>query len=317
MSRGVLTAPCGGAQLRSWAAALDGLPREAQREVLESIPLAEPVRERIASAWAARVARGRPRAEAAEYAEYLEARSRFNAARADMVNANLRLVMMMAQHYRGTSMTELDLIQEGTFGLMRAIELFDPRRGLRFSTYATHWIRQAITRGLANQDRLIRLPVHKVTQLSRLHRISSTLGVELERPPTAEEVAARMESTPHEVEALWRTKTSVVAFDGPWGDNDDLTIGERLCTAETVDLGARIAADEARARVSSWLAHLSPRERQVVRERFGLDGVEVRSLRECGESWGISHERVRQIEVQALEKLRGHVDPADLADLLA
>jgi RNA polymerase primary sigma factor len=231
-----------------------------------------------------------------------------------MVDGNLRLVVAVARRYRGSSMTMLDLIQEGNLGLIRAVDGYDPRRGYRFSTYATWWIRQSMGRALANKDRTIRIPVHRADKLRRMSRLHDRMTRELGRAPTMAELAEGMQSTAQEIRALRSDAPEVTSLSAPLGEGQ-ATLEDVISLAVDWDLDGRLTEAEARARVDRLLARLNLREQQVMRDRFGLDGTAL-TLRECGQRWGVTHERVRQIEVEALVKLRQYIAPPEVNDLL-
>ena len=242
-------------------------------------------------------------AEEVELAKRIERGDR--AAKDRMINSNLRLVVSIAKRYQGHGLSLLDLIQEGIIGLIRAVEKYDYRRGFKFSTYATWWIRQAVQRGVANKSRTIRIPVHIVEREQKIARAERTLAPRLARPPTDEEIAEEAKLPLKHVREVREAARAVTSLDRPVGDEGDAAFGDLLAT-EQADVQEEVEVSLREESLRRALRDLSERERRVLELRYGLAGDEPRSLEAIGKVLGVTRERVRQIESDALENLALH-----------
>ena len=227
-----------------------------------------------------------------------------DAARAHLIRANTRLVVSIAKKYRGRGLQFLDLIQEGNVGLMKAVEKYDFRRGNRFSTYATWWIRQAVTRALANHGRTIRIPAHLGGRISKLYQVAQELEQELGRQPSPEEIAVNMEMPADRVRWMLRTSRQPIHLERPVGEESDAELGDFIEDVEAPAPAEAVAANMLAEEIGEILDQLTPREARILRLRYGLHDGESRTLKEVGEMFGLSRERIRQLEKEALRKLR-------------
>lgn len=229
-------------------------------------------------------------------------------ARERMINGNLRLVVKIAHDFEGYGMPLSDLINEGNIGLMKAVEHFDPDRGVRFSTYSAYWIKQSVKRCLSNQSRTVRIPIHMVEKISKLNRVSQTFKEQFDRLPNEQELASKLELDVSDVRAIQRAQTRSVSLDSAFDEEKTASLEDRLPDESARSPYAQLELQTSISRMCQMLDQLHERDSTILKERFGLEGPNPKTLEEVGQEFGVTRERIRQLQLEALVKLRNLMD---------
>ena len=245
--------------------------------------------------------------------EIEECKARYERARSEMITANLRLVVVIARRYMRNGMQPLDLIQEGNIGLMRAVEKFDYKRGHKFSTYATWWIKQSVTRAFADQSRTVRIPAHLTEVINRIMRTSRQLEIEIGRLPTHSEIAKALGFTEEYVDKMYEISKTSVSLDAPIGEDEDCKLGDFIEDTNSTNQLDALTTEALNSEMAKILTTLSPREERILRLRYGIGESKSYTLEEVGKEFNLTRERIRQIEARAIEKLLGPAQNCDLA----
>ena len=254
--------------------------------------------------------------ELLEYSLAMKKQAGDEYAKQRLIEANLRLVVSIAKRYTGRGMSFLDLVQEGNLGLIKGVEKFDPEKGFKLSTYATWWIRQSVTRALADQARTIRVPVHMVETINKMSKMQRKLTLELGYEPSVKELAEHLDMTEEKVQEIMQIAREPASLETPIGEEDDSNLGDFVADANVLSPEGNVESVMLREHIDSLLDDLKERERQVIVLRFGLEDGHPRTLEEVGKEFNVTRERIRQIEAKALRKLRNPVRSKRIRDFL-